>query len=655
MENDIGLEQLWQRVYQVGTHFTDKPRLFDCLLQDQQRSNNKLEIIQSPRNKDYYVEEFAQSEPKEQLNLDHKDLWPKIVSHELDKLPTNKKRSLASITAAEVSEKENIGFNINQNDGHKLISGKGRHQKPYRELDPNTRKKKVKSLIQSAYSLATEDTDDCICLLEDCLQNLYESKPKTFDKGKKNLQDFCATFSQEPLVSRSDNSAQLVILAAYNLANVLKIDKFIPLIADYIKLSVRHCYRLLKNLKQNLNEEPFVESASQHLLEPVHHGRPKIKPLTDQTCTSNSQFHLLEYLSDNAPVKSGSRNFRILKKSTIKESWMDYCDSLQSQGLSTLEYTQFRQLVHSYGIHCQKFDEYACPYCQEEPQTQRHQQHLEQQFVAYDDQKRELKKEKSALIFQDYCRIHEVKESFIGPEEKSKKSKLSVCGFVLLWWDGPSGSYKHFNVDFFSRNRQKSSFLTKSLTLFMSYCGDKIKPEWETIHFWADGATRTHMNLFNFFLLHKELRRINKNFSTLQLNFFPPYHGHNQCDAHFGAGKVAIRRDTPRSTEATEDTAIESFSHLPYTRTFRIEEILQEQTKFELKYFSAKFKKSVVPVKSFFAFKFEVQQNRHRISVLEHTMDPIPIHDNCQFFGCVVNGVEYPIELEDSRSETYLA
>ena len=653
MSNDIVLEELWKRLYEVGTHFTDKPRLFDCLLQDQQRTNNKIEIIQSARNKDYYARDFAQSEPKEQLNLGHKDLWPKILPQEFDKLPRNKKRCLASITPAEVCEKENIDSKVNRNDDYKLMSEKGRHQKPYRELNPNTRKKKVKSLIQFASSLATQDIDDCICLLEDCLQNLYESKPKTLDKGKKNLQDFCVKFSQEPLVSQSDNPSQLVVLAASNLANVLKIDKFIPVVAASIDLSVSHCYKLLKNLKQNLNDPPFVESASESLIEPVHRGRPKIKPLTDQICTTNSQLHLLEYLTDNAPVKSGSRNYRILHKPTFKESWTDYCDSLQSQGLSILGYTQFRQLVHSYGIHCQKFDEYSCPYCQEESQSQTHQQDLEQQFVAYADQKRELKKGKSALIFQDYCRIHEVKESSTGPEKK-RKSKLSICGFVLIWWDEPSKSYKHFNADFFSRNRQKSSFLTKSLTLFMSYCGDKIKPEWEMINFWADGATRTHMNLFNFFLLYKELKRINNNFSSLQLNFFPPYHGHNQCDAHFGAGKVAIRRDTPRVTETTDDTAIESFSHLPYTRTFRIEEMLQEQTKFKLKHLSPKSKKLIVPVKSFFAFKFEVQRNRYRISVLQHTMDPTPIHDNCQFFGCVENGIEYPIDLQDSRSETYL-
>lgn len=59
----------------------------------------------------------------------------------------------------------------------------------------------------------------------------------------------------------------------------------------------------------------------------------------------------------------------------------------------------------------------------------------------------------------------------------------------------------------------------------------------------------------------------------LQANFYPPYHGHNVCDAHFGQIKIATRKalaDLEHPAPKSRETVIAAAAGRPRTRTARI-------------------------------------------------------------------------------------
>jgi len=64
-------------------------------------------------------------------------------------------------------------------------------------------------------------------------------------------------------------------------------------------------------------------------------------------------------------------------------------------------------------------------------------------------------------------------------------------------------------------------------------------PEGVPISVWSDGGLRNYGSLIALESLGKGLNR------TLKMEFFASYHGHSRCDAHFGQGKMALRKAFP--------------------------------------------------------------------------------------------------------------
>jgi len=59
------------------------------------------------------------------------------------------------------------------------------------------------------------------------------------------------------------------------------------------------------------------------------------------------------------------------------------------------------------------------------------------------------------------------------------------------------------------------------------------------LYFWSDGGLRNYGTLAALWELSKRIQH------GITMEFLPSYHGHSRCDAHFGRGKIALRKTYP--------------------------------------------------------------------------------------------------------------
>ena len=82
--------------------------------------------------------------------------------------------------------------------------------------------------------------------------------------------------------------------------------------------------------------------------------------------------------------------------------------------------------------------------------------------------------------------------------------------------------------------------------------GDVVK----NIVVWSDGGLKTKENLYYFHLLSKT-RKV-----QILVNFFAPYHGHSECDGHFGAVKTELKSSALNGPVTSKEQILEAFKRV---------------------------------------------------------------------------------------------
>jgi len=74
----------------------------------------------------------------------------------------------------------------------------------------------------------------------------------------------------------------------------------------------------------------------------------------------------------------------------------------------------------------------------------------------------------------------------------------------------------------------------------------------------GDGALKTKENIYFWKLA-------NQHHKIVDLNYFGPYHGHSEIDAHFGNGKRKLRMNAGAGPVFSKAQIVRAFSDLPNT------------------------------------------------------------------------------------------
>lgn len=322
---------------------------------------------------------------------------------------------------------------------------------------------------------------------------------------------------------------------------------------------------------------------------------------------SQAQKDFVAYMSEAAPVKSGSASKRRFKSTTIQEEYHRYCASLAAQGKETLSLSRFYELCLEFHLKPAKADDFACPHCHsiEElaqtnspppPELQQHKKlvdHCWAIYRGYRDLLPESGKTNMAMATMDYARIHPVRQLF----DETEKT-LSIFNFNVFYNTTSQHPY-----DLLSFAPQGAHFLEATFNEFSSSL-QRTLDEIETLVIFSDGGLQNYGTISMIYELSKTLKK------KVLLYFFAPYHGHNRSDAHFGHIKRLIRKTYPLGglvpskysvdTRPPEEKVRELASQLPNTSAL-IKDIDVAQTHRKFK----KWQWQTRGVQSFDCYRFE--------------------------------------------------
>jgi len=151
---------------------------------------------------------------------------------------------------------------------------------------------------------------------------------------------------------------------------------------------------------------------------------------------------------------------------------------------------------------------------------------------------------------------------------------LSILNFTLVI----SGNAE-YHFDFFGTEKQEYSFVEASIKAL----ADKISPYVQykdkngqvvscRIHLWSDCELRTYGTVVNIHQLTTILK------VQIIHTFFPRYHGHSRCDAHFGRGKMQLRKLFPSGGLENVIQVISIFQEMKDTfiETVKFDNVQQE-------------------------------------------------------------------------------
>ena len=312
-----------------------------------------------------------------------------------------------------------------------------------------------------------------------------------------------------------------------------------------------------RSYSRHMRPQPTVASP------PGQNGRPSIPILQTVVPATVKQAHLKQWALGRSAVRSGTRNFRSFRYSTMAEAYEEYTkDSGDQNGLLVSE-SRFGKLMRKWGIHTQKYDKYSCPKCHDEEKEAEHKKEVDAQTDAYQVHKKMVLEGKAAFLITDYTRIHELGtlKMRINGKVQSERMKLSCLGFILVAADTDKpGSLVYENFDFASARKQRTDFFEEAIEQLWDKLLPYINFDWERIFLWADGGMQTAGNLTVLAELQKSIASFCREngaprYPYLQANFFAPYHGHNVCDGHFGQLKIRTRQSLLRSPPVPRNAA----------------------------------------------------------------------------------------------------
>lgn len=93
--------------------------------------------------------------------------------------------------------------------------------------------------------------------------------------------------------------------------------------------------------------------------------------------------------------------------------------------------------------------------------------------------------------------------------------------------------------------------------------------DFKKVIIWSDNGLKSKENLHYFHQLATEYD------INIELNYFAPYHGHSECDGHFGQGKRKMRETLGPQPLSQRKDLVDASSKLPNTSTKIIPSITQ--------------------------------------------------------------------------------
>lgn len=128
----------------------------------------------------------------------------------------------------------------------------------------------------------------------------------------------------------------------------------------------------------------------------------------------------------------------------------------------------------------------------------------------------------------------------------------------------PGGEQHQF--DYFAAASQSTGFMQASINQLGLELKDILKDRHlEEIFIWSDGGMKTYGTVYCLDLLAQML-----NIRVIQ-SYFAPYHGRSRCDAHFGRGKLLIRKYYPTGGLISIMQVVDAFKSIPNTRAVEID------------------------------------------------------------------------------------
>lgn len=276
---------------------------------------------------------------------------------------------------------------------------------------------------------------------------------------------------------------------------------------------------------------------------------------------SSRQRRLRAWCKDNAPITSGTENDSRMRFSTFGAAHKAYQKDLAGEPEPPLSYSSFWSTLFSWRVKPISYDQYSCPHCYrlnhssctlEELAHDSHNVKLARIWPIYTEQVLKLRKNVAdfILIIVDYCRIHEL--GSISNSEGGKTSKVSILNLTVV----TNGNIEHA-YDYFATGQQGEAFLRASLEDFSRFVPELagLKP----IVVWSDCGLKNYGTVSSWLDFSKKLN------NRITYRFFPPYHGHSRCDAHFGRGKLRLRRRYPDGGLNKEFQVIKTFEEMSNT------------------------------------------------------------------------------------------
>lgn len=454
---------------------------------------------------------------------------------------------------------------------------KGRKRKPFSQLTHEGQRKRAWQVAKLVRVLSGSEEEDPFPLLAFAAHHLHKDT-KNSDNWREDvdLQRISSIFKRESRVGDRERSIMIHDLAE-------DIDPSIPINkqASLANVSRSTYYRFI----QSKPPESVLEDVMEARVEPKR-GRACALNLADVPTHLPGQLFLKNWLMDHAPVKSGQKNYRVLQDGTFEKSYAKYKAAAACANSIAFGMTSFLQHLHAWYIHPAKFDQYGCPTCQQGHLTPEHKGLLEAQFDAFHRQLKEVEAGQSAMIIMDYCRMHELghvkTQNTEEGHQMSVNMKLSCLGFVLLTKDLEKESTlesRHF--DFFSVSKQTGAFFQESVEELFDKMAFLIDYGWKFIYIWGDGGMETAANLTVLGELQKQIADLcidagSASMPYIQASFFPPYHGHNRCDAHFGVIKKSLRQQFPSGASSVDDV-LSVAGNITNTQVFRLKDAIKKR------------------------------------------------------------------------------
>lgn len=282
--------------------------------------------------------------------------------------------------------------------------------------------------------------------------------------------------------------------------------------------------------------------------------------------TTDLQVELSDWCTDNAPIQSGSLNHRQLNFTSLMEAYKAYKEEMGPKQPKTYSFSGFCATLYSWSVKPIKYDEYACPLCYNlyckgrnvaDIENNPHTNEKGAMWSLYRQQIDDLQKgcNNFVVLIIDYSRVHELGAVSLDTGESA--SKLSILNFTLVL----SGNFEK-RYDFIAAGKQGTSFMRKSINELAVLIREKVGNR--AIEIWSDCGLKSYGTVNNLHYLREKLK------VDITHNFFPRYHGHSRCDAHFGRGKTILRQTYPRGGLNDIIQVIAAFNSIENTHAYQI-------------------------------------------------------------------------------------